>query len=374
MANTMQYETMLKNMIPIVAESFPVLQAAYAEKENFNVPAGKGSPIIINRPNPNNFTVAAITPAAYGSGEASITSDPETLTLGQPVGVNFAPTDREVAQAAWEGIMSPTIMLGAQAIGKYVASALADVAIVSSFRQVTKTADAIYDLAALRDQMALNGINPNTATLALPSLLSFESNANVLSSQILNAGVGGYDLNTKLGRIAYDHSLLGKTFTDGTSDSLYQVKTGWAKGAFSGTLDTEGTGTMVKGDMFTIAGVTGQYVVTGTGITAHSQVLSFWPSLAGAAADNAVITLVDTTAASLGLLIAPMGLAFASRPLSVSAEAKGQTFFASASDEASGISLNYEVRREFYQERRQLSIMFAVAKGYPDAIVKYKIS
>lgn len=373
MANTLQYETMLKNMIPVIKQSFPILQAAYAEKENFSVPASKGQPVIINRPNPNNFTVAAITPAAYGSGEASITSDPETLTLGQPVGVNFAPTDREVAQAAWEGLMSPTIMLAAQSIGRYVASALADVAIVSSYQQVTKTADALYDLAAVRDAFASNGINPNTATLCLPSLLAFESNANVLSSQILNASAGGYDLNTKLGRIAYDHSLIGKSYTDGTSDSLYQVKTGAAKGAFSVTLDTEGTGTMKKGDIITFAGHTGNYVVT-TGITAHSQVLSFWPSLRAAAADNEVISLVATTAASMGIAIAPMGLAFASRPLQIDPEVAGQTFFVSVSDKESGISLNYEVRREFYQTRKQLSIMFAVAKGYPDALVKYKIS
>lgn len=373
MANTMQYQTMLKNMIPVVAESFPILKAAYAEKENFNVPGGKGSPVIINRPNPNNFTVAAITPAAYGSGEASITSDPETLTLGQPVGVNFAPTDREVAQAAWEGIMSPTIMLAAQAIGKYVASALTDVAIVSAFQQVTKTADAVYDLAAIRDKFALNGINPNTATLALPSLLAFESNANVLSNQILNGSTPGFGMETRLGRIAYDHSLIGKSFTDGTSDSLYQVKTGWAKGAFSGTLDTEGTGTMKKGDIITFAGHEGNYVVT-AGTTAHSQVLSFWPSLRAAVADNEVISLVATTAASLGIAVAPMGLAFASRPLQLDPEVAGQTFFVSASDESTGISLNYEVRREFYQTRKMLSIMFAVAKGYPDAIVKYKIS
>lgn len=373
MANTLQYETLLKNMIPVVKESFPILEAAYAEKENFNVPAAPGSPVIINRPNPNNFTAAAITPAAYGSGEANITSDAETLTLGTPVGVNFCPTDLEVAKGAWEGVLSPTVLLAARAIGKYLASALADVAIVSSYQQITKTTDAIYDLAAIRDKFALNGIDPTTATLCLPSLLSFESNANVLHQQILGAAPRGYDLQTRLGRIAYDHSLIGKSYTDGTSDSLYQSNANYAKGIFELVLDSEGSGTMKVGDIITFAGHTGNYLVTQA--TANpGDTLKIWPSLRSAVAENEVIALTATTAASLGVAVAPLALAYVTRPLLVSPEAKGQTFFVSASDDQSGITLNYEVRREFYQERRQLSVCYAVGKGYPDCIVKYKIS
>lgn len=373
MSNTLQYETLLKNMIPIVKESFPILSKAYAEKENFNVPAAKGSPVIINRPNPNNFTPAAITPAAYGSGEAAITSDPETVTLGTPVGVNFAPTDLEVAKGAWEGIMSPTILIAARSLGKYVASALADVAIVSAYQQVTKTDDAIYDLAAIRDKFALNGIDPGTATLCLPSLLAFESNANILHQQIVGGQPAGYSMETRLGRIAYDHSLIGKSFTDGTSDSLYQCKNETAKGAWSMLLDTEGTGTMKVGDIITFAGHTGNYVVT-TGITAHSQTLGFYPSLRATVAANEVISLVATTTTEMGIAVADMGLAYVSRPLAIDQEVQGQTFFVTASDDQSGISLNYEVRREYYQTRKQLSICYAVAKGFPDCIVKYKIA
>jgi hypothetical protein len=366
----MQYETMLKNMIPVVKESYPLIGAAYAEKENFNLPAGKGSAVTINRPNPNSFTVAAITPAAYGSGEASITSDTETLTLGQPVGCNFAPTDHEVVKAAWEGVMSPTILMAARAMGKYIASALADVAVLAAYQQITKSADALYDLAAIRDKFALNGIDPTTATLCLPSLLEFESNANLLHQQIGGGSLGAYAMQTRLGRVAYDHSLAGKTFTNGTGASIVVAAAGAAKGAFTVTADG-GSGTILAGDIITFASHTGNYLVT----SAYSGgSMNIYPSLRAAVVNDCAISVVSTTATSLGIAVAPMGLAFVSRPLSIDPEVKGQTFFVTASDDQTGISLNYEVRREYHQTRKQLSCSFAVGKGFPDCVVKYKIA
>jgi hypothetical protein len=52
-----------------------------------------------------------------------------------------------------------------------------------------------------------------------------------------------------------------------------------------------GTGTMIPGDIFTVSGDSQTYVVTGTGITAASQTLTFYPGAAVAWAGSTAITV-----------------------------------------------------------------------------------
>jgi hypothetical protein len=348
-----------------------MLRRAYREMDNFAAPASPGSPLIINRPNPNSFTAATVTPAAYGSGEASIITVPETVTLGQPVGVNFAPTDLEVTKSADTGQLSQAMTMAAHALGKSVASALTDVAIVSAYQVIAKTSDALADLADIKDAFADNGIGDADFTLCLPGLSEFTGNANLLHAAIGRGNISGnYGMQTALGEVAYDHSLAGKSFTHGTGTAYVVGAAGAAKGATSIPVE-DGSGTGIIGDVVTFASHTGNYVIT-SAISAGA--MSVYPPLRAAVVHNCAISITHTTCTSLGVAVANLGLAFVSRPLQIDPDVRGQTFFATGTDDQSGISLNYEVRREFYQTRRQLSICYAVAKGFPDAIVKYSLA
>ena len=377
MANSLLYRSALNNLLPIVAKNFPFIRNAMRQTGSDSlVPAYKGKTVSLARPNPHQFAAAAITPAAYGSGEQAVKPIEEQITLDQWYGVNFLLTDLEWNQLAWEGIVSPNVRMAAMAIGENIESALVAKALVGGYQQITKTADALYDLAAIGDKFNDNGVGNLPWTLAVPSILAFTSNANLLSRDVGGGAgnVGGYAMQTALGRVEHSHALSGVSFTDGTSDSLYQCNAAGAIGDTSMVLDSEGSGTMKVGDIVTFAGHTGNYVVT-QAITAAGDTLKFYPGLRAAVAENEVIALTATTAASLGIAIAEnVGVAFVSRPEEIDAEAKQYTTFESVTDPNTGISLAYEVSREHKQTRKILSVLYGCGQAFGEGLVKYKIS
>lgn len=375
MANTLLYRSALLNLLPVVAQNSPFIRNAFKTTgADSQIAASKGQTVVLSRPNPNQFAATAITAGATGTGDQGVKPISETITLNQWYGVNFLLTDLEWNQLAWEGIVSPNVRMAAQALAKNIETALVNKAILGAFQQITKTTDALYDLAAIGDKFNDNGLGTANWTLCVPSMLHFTSNANLLSKDVGSGALASYALNTVLGRVEHSHALSGVSYTDGTSDSLYQCNAAGAVGDTSMVLDTEGTGTMKIGDIITFAGHTGNYVVT-SAITAHSETLTFYPGLRAAVAENEVIALTATTAASLGVAIAEnIGVALAMRPEALDPELQGVTVFESVTDPDSGLSLTYEVSREYKQTRKLLSALYGVGQCFGEGLVKYKIS
>lgn len=123
--------------------------------------------------------------------------------------------------------------------------------------------------------------------------------------------------------------------------------------------ETTLTGTVVTGDIFTVAGDTQPYVVV-TGGTASSNALAgvtFLPAAAVAWADDAVITFKDTHVSNL--LFHRDAFALAIRPLSDEGRELGNIVEV-MTDPVTGIPLRLEVSRQHKQTRWSLDVLYGV--------------
>jgi hypothetical protein len=148
------------------------------------------------------------------------------------------------------------------------------------------------------------------------------------------------------------------TFTPGTG-----WVTGWALSTTSGAvgdttlniLNATASGTILIGDIFTVAGGTQQYVITAnaTASATVARLISFYPALVSAAASGA-ITVIGT-AYTVNLGFHRDAIAWASRPLG-DIPAAGN-LFSSAVDPVSGIALRLEVSRQNKQTTFEYDIL-----------------
>jgi len=154
--------------------------------------------------------------------------------------------------------------------------------------------DATQALKILKDNGAPvqdNQLVVNTSAGAI--FLGKQSNASVaFEPTILNQGVF-----QTLSGMAVRESGQVVSFTKGTGASyLVNNGAGYAIGATSIAVDT-GSGTVLAGDIVTFAGDTNQYVVA-TALSGGSLVLAA-PGLRKALADNAAMTVVNSSARNL---------------------------------------------------------------------------
>jgi len=154
--------------------------------------------------------------------------------------------------------------------------------------------DATQALKILKDNGAPvqdNQLVVNTSAGAI--FLGKQSNASVVfEPSILNQGV----FQTLSGMSVRESGQV-VSFTKGTGASyLVNNGAGYAVGATSIAVDT-GTGTVLAGDIVTFAGDTNQYVVA-TALSGGTLVLAA-PGLRKALADNAAMTVVNSSARNL---------------------------------------------------------------------------
>jgi hypothetical protein len=120
------------------------------------------------------------------------------------------------------------------------------------------------------------------------------------------------------------------------------------------------TMTLAPGDVLTIAGNPQQYVVTGpASLTAGANTnVAIYPGLATATVGGELVSVIGSHV--MNLAFHRDAIAFASRPLTDSAEGLGNQIL-SASDPVSGLSLRLEVSREHKRTRFSYDILFGAA-------------
>lgn len=174
------------------------------------------------------------------------------------------------------------------------------------------------------------------------------------------------NLNSRLGFRWWMHQLVptfvGGTLSDGTNKKAL-VNGALAQGVKTMNIDsTTLTGTLVDGDVFTIAGQTQTYVVSNTTLlTAAGNAITgvtFEPALKVAVADNAQITFKADHVMNIGFH--RDAIAFATRPLDNVQQGLG-SITSSAVDPDSGLSLRLEVTREHKRTRFSYDILYGVA-------------
>ncbi len=125
------------------------------------------------------------------------------------------------------------------------------------------------------------------------------------------------------------------------------------------------TGTVVVGDIFTIAGDTQTYVVTAAATASGNAIagLAFSPGLVEAPADDAVITFKADHVVNIAFHRDAFGLAV--RPLEAPANGLGQLIL-TAIDPVTRLPLRLTVSRENYQTRWALDILWGTDLVRPE--------
>lgn len=153
------------------------------------------------------------------------------------------------------------------------------------------------------------------------------------------------------------------THVQGTNNGAYQLVGAHAVGATTITVDN-GAGTILAGDVITLAGDTNKYVVT-TALSGGVFTIGA-PGLKVAAADNTVISNVANNVANFAFH--EDSIAFVSRPFAPSAS--NAVVSQMAVDPISGLALRLEVTREHKRDRWSIDALWGTKVLRPQGIVK----
>ncbi|MDJ0577253.1 MAG: hypothetical protein QNJ65_19105 [Xenococcaceae cyanobacterium MO_234.B1] len=130
------------------------------------------------------------------------------------------------------------------------------------------------------------------------------------------------------------------------------------------TLDT-GTGEIVVGDLFTVAGTTQQFVVTAV----NGSTIDYAPKAPDAFADNATVTFVGDHAVNLAFHRDAIGLAVRSlQQNELELELGGRSMV--MVDPVSQIPLRLEVTREYKRVRWAVDCLWGVGAVRPDCMAR----
>lgn len=329
------------------------------------LPGRRGSTIDI--PIPSAITAQAVSPSNTPPSTADMAPTEVNITLDQWFEAPFYLTDKELLE-----VMDGTIPMQAseaiKALANNVDGAILDLyKKIYGFSGVAGTTPFASDLTeyvnarkALDKQLADRDdrrvvIDPDAEANAL--LLRAFQDASFRGDVrgIIDGQIGrklGADWNM-------DQNI--KTHTTGTlsdgTDMLALVNGTPSIG--DKTLDADETtltGTVVEGDVFTIAGDTQTYVITaGATASGNAITLVFEPGLKVAPADDAQITFKAAHVANL--LFHRDAFALVTRPLADNTQGLGN-MVQSAVDPVSGLALRLEVSREHKRTRYSFDILY----------------
>lgn len=317
-----------------------------------------------------SFTAPSVQDITAGRGNentpTNITGSNVSIQLTSWKEVKIQFTDLELKQIE-EGRPSEALEKAVIALADYVDAFILNDMAKKGFSTAGTAGSAFSDPATLvdaRTKMSMNNvpmrsrsvsINPTVAGAFIKDTNLSESDKFGGSEVLRDAIIGrlyGFD-------IAETNNLtnfVGGTLSNGTTKAAL-VAANTAVGATSIGLDAVSlSGTLVEGDIFTIAGDTQEYVVT-TGGTAAANALtvSFQPALKIAATDGAVVTFVANYTAA-GLAFHQDAYIFGSAPVKI--DFPGGNIVESFTDPISGITFTYEVERVNKNTEHSLSILY----------------
>jgi hypothetical protein len=296
---------------------------------------------------------------------------------------DFHLTDREVSQLQ-EGTMSDQFAACMEALGAVIIrSVFANFTGIYQFAGVAGTTPFASNTAvaqAARRLLNRAGVPMDKRAL----ILDFDADANAIGlaifqqylqkgdTETLREGVIKRALGFDWATDAYLPSFTGGTLSNGTTKSALINKANVAIGDTTVPIDSATlTGTVVIGDLFTVAGDSQQYVVTANATASGNAIASmaFSPSARVAWADNAVVTFVANHAVA-GLAIHPQAIAFASKPLdNVMPEGGGGTA-RQMFDPVSGLTLCLEITRQYKQTVAEFSCLWGSTLARPECAVR----
>ena len=322
--------------------------------------AEKGSTIDV--PIPSAVAAVAVTPAITPPANADSAPTSVPIALNSWYEAPFYLTDKEILEIqsgfipmqASEAIKSLANQVNTDIMSLYKKFyGVAGTAGTTPFGVDTSPATNVRkvlnkQLAPLGDRRLVLDPDAEGSALNLRALQdqSWRSNA----SSIINGTI-----SRTMGFDWFMHQLV-PSHTKGTGTG-YLINGTMTLGSKTLTMDT-GTGTHVEGDIITIAGDTQTYVVTAAALTGATTLL-IYPGLKAVPADNAAITITNTTGVQ-NLAFHRDAIAFATRPLQ-NVEAGLGAITSSTVDAESGLTLRLEVTRQHKQTRWSFDILYGFA-------------
>lgn len=362
----------LTNVIPqLLAQGLQALreQAIMARVVNRGyeeMAGGKGSTIDI--PIPSAITAQAVSPGATPPATEGVIPTTVPIALSEWWEAPFYLTDKDMHEA-----MEGTIPMQASEAIKALANKI-DSDILALYKKVfgyagvagsTPFASSVQEYLDARTVLAgqLAPMDPRY-TILDPTA---EGNALALrafqdaSFRGDTAGILNGQIGQKLGALwAMDQNI--PTHTKGTENGAYTTdNTGYALGVKQVTTIT-GTGTIVEGDIFTIAGDTQTYTCTAT--MAAAGALAFEPGLKVAIPTSATAITVKGSHV-VNLLLHRDAFALAMRPFA-GVDPMNLGKFSSMVDPVSGLVLRLEVSREHKRTRFSYDVLYGVGVPRPE--------
>jgi hypothetical protein len=377
MANTLTniLDKILAGNLRILREN--LVMARLVNRNYQPLAAQKGSTIDI--PIPVAQTVADITAAPTYSSAANTTPNLVQVTMSNWRGTDFFLTDKDMTEIDANRHFLPGQM-------KKAAIALAqdiDNAIMGTYRGIygyvgtagtapfSTVATATDARKVLNQQLApLDVRNIVLDPTAEAQALQLQAFSNLEQTGDPDVKING-DLGRKFG-MNFFMSQNVSTHTAGTMGSA-AVGSTTAVGVSALAIKAQSTaagGTLVTGDVFTIAGDSQTYVVTNasTTVSVTSQNVTIDPPLKVIASADAVITLKATHTVNLGFH--PDAFVFVTRPLAQSMHPGRRAATSMMADDMTGIQLRVEVLGQSSQDAIRLDVLYGQKLVLPELGVR----
>lgn len=243
----------------------------------------------------------------------------------------------------------------------------------------TPFASDITTVAAARLLLNLAGVPVENRAI----VLGFEADANAINlaifQQYLQSGNTDALLEGRVKRAvgfdwvldAYNPTFTGGTLSNGSTKTAFINSAAVTLGTTTVPIDsTTLTGTLVIGDIFTVAGDTQQYVVTAAVTAAANAIasMSFSPPAKVAWADNTVVRFVASHLLA-GLALHPQAIAFASKPMD-NVLFEGGSQIRQYPDPMTGLTLCLEITRQYKQTVAEFSCLWGSTLARPECAVR----
>lgn len=342
-----------------------------------------GDTVVI--PMPATFTdamVTSVTPSNTPPAPSDITPNFASVTLNNWKKVSYGLTDREVSQLQM-GTFTDQFDSAIDALARTIVTSVWSnyTGIYQNAGTAGTTPFASNTAVAQSARKLLNKSGVPMENRAM--ILNFDADANAIGLGTFQQYLQKGDVETlREGTIkralgfdwaidGYLPTFTGGTLSNGTSKAALINKANVAVGDTSVPMDSATlTGTLVVGDLFTVAGDTQQYVVTANATAASNAIasVSFSPPAKVAWADNAAVTFVSNHDVA-GVAMHPQAIAFASKPLD-DVIFEGGSQIRQISDPVSGLTLNLEITRQYKQTVAEFSCLWGSTLARPECAVR----
>jgi hypothetical protein len=343
----------------------------------------RGDTVVVPIPSQRSDSdVTDVVPSNTPPAPSDITPRYASVTLSNWKKVNFSLTDFEVSKLS-AGTMSDEFSGAIDVLsGNIIRSVMANYKGIYQYAGTAGTTPFASNTSVVQSaRKLLNKAGVPMENRAV--ILNFDADANAIGLSLFQQYLQKGDRETLREGIikralgfdwdvdGYLPTFTGGTLSNGTGKLAKINDASVVVGDTSVPMDdTSLTGTLVVGDLFTVAGDTQQYTVTAN-VTASSNALasvSFDPSAKVAWADNAVVTFVASHDVA-GLALHKQALAFASKPLD-DVTLEGGSQIRQIPDPVSGLTLCLEITRQYKQTVAEFSCLWGSTLARPECAVR----